>query len=299
MFGLFVRFNFCISLFLAGWAQAQTIAATAKQIYRGQVITQDALVYKSADFDSPVLIQLSKGQVYQISKKIYGAFHQIKVGKILGYISDVDVSPVNFRREGAEKPESKKEKPKDQPEDTRKKAEIKKRRSMELTRYLGVSFASLNYKEDTMGGTRSEALTFFGIKLAGPNVLIEGPFPTELNVRYSSGAPSYYEKRTGQSAGGFLFTLDMQYMSVGSLSKDWIRYFGFGPFFRYSKFDLSLRDSTTNKVTSYNADDMALGMIFTLGTGYRLGSFALRPEFNYVWEKQMYYGFSLAAQFEF
>lgn len=301
MYGLFVRFSFSIAtLALSTSAFAQVITGTAKQVSRGQVITQDALVYKNPDFDSPVLTQLSKGKTFQISRKTFGAFHQIKVdSKTFGYISDVDVQPLNFKREGAVRPPTKKEKPKDKDEDSRKKAVIKKRRSMEFTRYLGFMYSSINYKEETMGGVRAEALSFYGLKLAGPNVLIEGPFPTEMNVRFSSGAPTYYQKQTGQSAGGFLFTLDMQYQTVGALSKDWIRYFGFGPYFRYSKFDLSLKDPVTNKVISYNADDMALGAIFTLGTGFRMGSFALRPEFSYIWEKQHYYAISLAAQFEF
>jgi hypothetical protein len=44
---------------------------------------------------------------------------------------------------------------------------------------------------------------------------------------------------------------------------------------------------------------MAIGAVLSLGLGLRMGNFALRPEFKYYWEKQMYYGAGASFQVEF
>ena len=58
------------------------------------VVTDGAIVYKTANFDSAVFGYLRAGEVVRISNKTIGAFYRVKFEKRLGYISDVDVKPV-------------------------------------------------------------------------------------------------------------------------------------------------------------------------------------------------------------
>ena len=54
-----------------------------KVVFKGKVINEGAIVYKNADFDSPVLGYLPAGKVYEISSKTFGAFYRIRVEKFV------------------------------------------------------------------------------------------------------------------------------------------------------------------------------------------------------------------------
>lgn len=262
-----------------------------KVVYKGKVINDGAIVYKAADFDSPVLGYLPAGKVYEISSKTFGPFYRIRVEKQIGYIADIDIKPINFKPTAPPGEEKKKM----AKEISRK----KKKLPFTLTRFVGPAFSSVNYTEDTLGATRSEALSFFGAKISGPDVVIEGEIPTEINLNFHLGAPTYYETLTGLGTGGFLFLTDFQLQHVRAVAQNALIYFGFGPMFRFSKFDLSLRDSTTGRSSAYRAEDAALGAAFSAGLGLRMGAVALRAEGKYFWEKNKYWSLGGALQFEF
>lgn len=293
MFGLFVRS--LVLLFLGLTAMATEPAVNP--YVQARIINQGASVYKEPDFDSPVLGQVALGKVFEVYPKLQGAFYRIKVGKTLGYIADNDIQFVKTGAGGKIVPV--KAPPKESKQKKRKQAEIKKRRPFAATRYVGLSYLTNYFKEETLDGKRSEAGSYFGLKMSGPDVALEGEIPSEINVQFHSGAPSYYQSLTGVDSGGFIFMMDMQFLSVSTLSPMVLSWIGFGPMFRYSKFAVGLKDPSTGKTTAYNAEDMAIGAVFSLGLGLRLGNLALRPEFKYYWEKQMYYGAGASLQIEF
>lgn len=313
MFGRFVRQSLRLFFFvsLAGtlWAKpiqrgpASEAAAGAWQ--QAQVITPNANVYQAADFDSPVLGHLKQGTVWNISKDVTGAFYQIRVrDNLIGYVCDVDVKagkPIAKGNLGPEKPKplsgatpAKREPP-----------AVKKQRSFEYTDFWGIELASIRYRENTMGLRPTDQLSFYGLQFSGPNIVFDG-YTTEFNALVSLGAPRYYQQATGNDASGFIFLTDFLFLQNRNLSRDVMFFFGFGPMFKFSKFEVALNcdaglcNGTTTGTLPESLTDMSLGAVFDTGITQRLGSsFALRAELQYYWEKLQYYGFSLSGQFSF
>lgn len=305
MFGLFVLrmrlflsnfFLIIISLCLFMSPTNSALAEPAK-VYKARILVEGALVYQKADFDSAILGTLKEKQVFEVSFKSFSGFHRIRVGNKIGYIIESDLEPLNFEFEGQKKLKSGSKKNKSSKNKKAERSEPRKKRPFALSRFVGPAIATINFTENTMGSKLSESETFFGVKLSGTDVLIEGDIDTEINLMFRYGAPGYYDTFTGQSASGWNLITDFQLQHVSTLSPIAIGYFGFGPMFRFSKFDVALKDSGVT--TAYSATDMVLGAAFSLGMGFRAGAVALRSEFKYYWEKTQYSGLTAAMQFEF
>lgn len=71
-----------------------TFTTKSKAAQDATVVTDGAMVYKTANFDSAVLGYLRAGEIVRISNKTLGAFYRVKFEKRIGYISDVDVKPI-------------------------------------------------------------------------------------------------------------------------------------------------------------------------------------------------------------
>lgn len=284
MFGSSVRNNFLLAfLLLFPW-----ILQAAE---KAQVINEGAAVYQSDDFDSPVVENLKAGQVFDISSQKYSdAFYKIRVRKgVIGYIADTDV------RTKAQAIEQKKSKKKEK----KAKAEKKEKNKLPflLTQYVGLQYAQIYFREDTMGLKPTANLGFFGLQIAGPDMVVAGPGYTVLNVLFHQGAPKYYETATGKEANGMIFLLDFLFQTVNPLGENAMSFYGLGPLFKYSKFNVTLLDGSTPK--SYSMTDATLGAVFNLGAGLRVGDAALRLEWQYYWEKMQYWGLGLAVQMPF
>lgn len=266
-----------------GFSQAKKFAS-----FKGKVMHDGAIVYSEADFDSQVLGYAKIGGIYEISSKTFGVFYRIQVKPgVIGYIADSDIMPLNKVSAKGNIESTQKEKG-ERP---------KKHRSFENARYFGLQYSQVNYFEETMGRGLTESLAFFGMKLSGPYLLIQGPINTEMNFIFHMGAPSYYEKYTGHAAAGWIFMTDFLIQMVLPQGKNTMFYFGFGPMFRISKFQTVVGSGTAT--TTYNLEDMALGAAFNLGIGFRMGAVALRAEGKYYWEKYKNTAANLALQFEF
>jgi hypothetical protein len=263
--------------------------------YRAQTISEEVPVYRDADFDSPVIATLPEGKTFEVShRKFNEAFFRLRVKPgVLGYVSDADVKTFFASGEKkAGKVRKKSQKP-DEPQD--KKAQ----RPFQFTQYGGFQYAMIQYQEDTMGDRRKEDLGFFGAKISGPNLIIEGEIPTEMNFLFHYGAPSYYEKLTGKPADGWILLMDFLFQNYYPQSKNTMAFFGFGPVLKYSKFNATLTDPTTGKASDYNLEDFSFGAVFNAGAAVRFRQMALRAEAQYYWEKMSYLGLSLSLQFAF
>jgi hypothetical protein len=294
-------------------ASSATIAPTspAKPYpYKARTVNEEVQVFEKPDFDSKVIATLDEGHVFDVSSQLYGgAFYRIRLQPgLLGYVSDADVKPlwksgVKASVGGVEKPLSKAEEKKQKAKQAHKRKPDqpeKKNRSFEYTQYVGLQYASIEYQEETMGDRRREPGSFFGVKLAGPDLVVDGAFPTEINFLFRNGAPGYYERLTGKGADGWIFLMDFLFESYFPQGRNALLFLGFGPMFRYSKFNVSLTDNTTNKTQDYSLEDMAVGAVFNAGAAVRLSQkVALRGELQYYWEKQPYWGAGAAFQFAF
>lgn len=282
------RISFCLLLSLSflgvsGFAQSKSDPPPQK----AETLNDENAVYAEPNFDAKVIAVLPGGKTYSISNGIFaGAFYRIRVKPgLVGYIADSDVRP--FGQKLKDKKAPSKEKKRAEP----------KRRPFEFSRYMGPSFYQIKFEEDTMGSSRSEPVNFFGLKMSGADVLLEGLLPTEINILYAPKPPGYYETLTRHSASGFIFMTDLLLQNYLPQSKDSLIFFGFGPLFRYSKFDVTLTESGANK--NYSLEDMTLGAAFNAGLALRVSSVALRLEAKYHWEKRSYLGFGAALQFLF
>jgi len=259
--------------------------------YRAGTLEDGVQVYKDANFDSPVIATLPGGKVYDVSAKIInGAFYRIRVKPgMIGYVSDADVKPL-FPAAGGKQGGDKK---------SEFHIDKKKKRPFEFTRYAGFQYSLIEFTEDTMGDKRKDQLGFFGAKLSGPDLMVDGMFPTDVNFLFYYGAPDYYEKLSGNSTDGWILLMDFLWESYFPQGKNALTFVGFGPMFKFSRFNVSLTDPVTAKTTDYSLQDMSLGAVFNLGVALRWEPVALRGELQYYWEKQTYWGASLALQFPF
>lgn len=267
-------------------AQGATNAKSSGQ--KAKVLNHGALVYKSPSFDSKVLARLPENKVYLISSKLFsGAFYKIKVREgLLGYIADTDVSV-------SAKPNRNSKKSEKTPEDSES---PKREKAFEFQKFRGFEFARINYREDTMGLKPTQGMNFFGFKLSGPNVAMEGSY-TDANFLFAFQAPGYYEQATGNAANGFVMIIDSVFETALPQGKNTLLYYGFGPFLKYSKLDVAL--TVNGKSEAYELVDMGLGAVFNLGLAQRMGSVAVRTELQYYWEKMQYVGLGISLQLPF
>lgn len=274
--GLIVLFLMLFPWF--GWAQVQ----------QATVIEDGALVYKEADFDAPIIASLKRGSVYTISKSVKGPFYKIRIkpGSV-GWVSDVDIRPgvINLKPSKLKK-ESKKEEEKSVP-----------KKPFFAARYRGLALDYINFTEDTLGEERSDYLLFYGLKFNGFDTLFQGEIYAEGNLLFHFGAPKYYADVTKKNADGFIFIADFLLQTAIPQGKNQLFYYGFGPVFKYSHFNLELPDGA--RTLNYSADDMSLGAVFNLGLAFRLWKTSLRTDAKWYWEKAQYPGFGLSLGLEF
>lgn len=260
----------------------------SQQVQKGTVINDGAMVYQDADFDAPVIDTLKRGAVHSISKGTKGPFHKIRLNSgSLGWIADTDIKLGVLKLASV-----KKEKTPEQEERERRK------KPFFATRYRGPTFEFINFSEETLGKERSANLVFYGIKFNGYNTIFDGDIYADANIIFHSGAPDYYQSYTKKSADGMILIANFLLQTTLPQSKWHLVYYGFGPMFRYSNFNLEVPNGT--KTTSYTAADMSLGALFDLGLAFRIGSsLSLRADAKYYWEKTQYYGLGLNLGWEF
>lgn len=297
-----MKYFLALLLFIFGLSMLTSLQAFAAAA-KGRIRSEGATIYKAASFDSPVIANLAPGTTYYISSVLFnGAFYRIMIKKnVLGYVPDYQIDPLNGSAAKAAPISTAAQKNKKMSKTADKAAERKDpaQRSIALTRYGGLEYAMIDYKEHTMGSNYHQNMSFFGFKFSGPNLMVSGPFTMDINVLMHFGAPNYYETATGNSADGFILLADMMLQTNWPLSKNAMLYYGFGPVFHFSKFNLRLGSTTPTK-KSYLAEDMNLGAVFNLGLAGRLSNrWGIRGEARYYWEKTMYLGFAGAVQYSF
>jgi hypothetical protein len=288
---------FVCTFLLANLADAQTKPKSYP--YQAQIIGSEVQIYDKPSFDAKIIGSVQEGQRFDVSSQIYGgAFYRIRVKPgLLGYVSDADVKPL-WVGGGVSKPQEVKTAAKKTAE-TKKKKSDKRKRPFEYTQFAGIQFASIEYQEATMGDRRKQAMGFFGAKLSGPNLVVDGAFPTEVNFLFHLGAPDYYERLTGHTADGWIFLMNFLWESYFPAGKNALSFIGFGPLLRYSKFNASLTDSSTGRTSDYSLEDIGFGAVFNAGMAVRIDQVALRGELQYYWEKQTYWGAGLSILYSF
>lgn len=251
------------------------------------VVTDGAMVYKKGDFDAAVVGYLNVGQKVRISSKKFGPFYRIQFKQgVIGYIADIDVD-VGLKSAGS-LPTSKKSK--DVMSEGRARSFISKR-------YLGASYASLNYSEEFNSRNESASLSFFGLKYTGPMRFLSGPFVLDTNLLYHSGYPSYYNMTTppsqGKSGKILMYDLQVLYSLVEGSQRTVWAYVGGGLAMSYSSFVVEINGS------KQDLSDVLFGGVIGGGIAFQTGKFAFKFEPKYYAMKSNYFALVGSVQYEF
>lgn len=242
------------------------------------VVEEGAPLYQNPNFDSGPIQQLHMGDFIEVSKRTFGeyGFHRVRTaeGK-MGYMieSDFKLGKLNLKApapiSNAGKAVSK------------QKSEVRHLKPFRDTKFYGISFDQLWFRENTFGLTPTSAMPLLGLKLVGPNLWFEGDTVTEFNFQISPQAPGYYQQATGNSASGFLLHADYLLNATFVQSPRFLTFLGFGPMLRYSNFQVAL-NSGTNKSNAYTLTDAVFGAVINAGIGMRFSSSAARLEYRLI-----------------
>ena len=269
-----------------------------KKTTAGQDVTvsaETAIVYDKANFDASAIAYLPAGEQVRVSKKVYGKiqkFYKVRLqnGKF-GYISTIDVqagkkSASKSAKANSAKPLSDKER--DQISRARVKRELAK--PMMYNKWFGVSVGSVSFREKIEGTHGKAQLLTYGLKITGPDVLLQGPI-MDINLVAHFGAPDYYKDISLTQATGFLFFGDAMILIPFGLGTDSGLYAGLGPMFKYSSFK-----SISNAGEPRDSSDFGIGGSFAAGVAYRFGAFSARVEGKYYVESLTHAQIQLGIQ---
>ena len=267
-----------LSLFsLSASAQSSVAAKNQSKNQVGIVISPEAAVYSSADFDSEVIGQLQENQKVPMSNKRFksktdfGAFFKVKMpnGKI-GYVADNDIQPLRLKKKMDEEMG---------PADDD---------SLYFKKMVGGSLATVNFSEKFQGKTSSAQTTMFGFRVSGPDILGDSP-PLDLNILVGIKPPSYYDGMSSGASGFFLLG------DVGLIFPlmDWTKSmlnFGAGLMWTYTHFSVPINGKT------YTSDELRLGIDLSFGGAIRFDQLVIRGDVKYFIEKTQYSGLMLSLQ---
>jgi hypothetical protein len=289
-----------------------SFATPAKPPGVGAVVKTDgAIVYKQPDFDAPVITSLAKGANVRVSRGVtgqYAKFHKVKVGDQIGYIADIDVNvegTAPYReakqiadRASAEKTKTKKRKRSDANSGAReasggKKSKAKKHQEpIMFTRYVGLSLGETWYKEGITGVDASATLTTYGLKMTGPDILLNGAL-MDFNLILHYGAPSYYGPLSSTPPSGFVLWTDALFLLPFVQGFNHMFYLAAGPMLALSDFKV------VNGGHSQDLMALKIGLDGAIGAGFRVDKTAFKLEAKYIYEKQVYHSLGFAVQTQY
>jgi hypothetical protein len=244
------------------------------------IVTDGAMIYRQANFDSAVIGYMRAGQKTKISSKTFGAFYRVRFKQgVVGYISDVDVEPQGGRR--GRKPTT----PKDR----------KFSKSFISKRYFGILLSQVHFAETYNDADVGEDMLFYGLKFTMPMKYLLGPFVLDSELLYHSGAPSYYNSSISSAVSGkvLIFDLEAMFSLYESRNRGFWAYVGAGPAFVYSSFVVTLNNS------QQDLSEADFGGVITGGVAVRMSKLAFKFEPKYFVFKSSYFGFLGSLQYEF
>ena len=280
---------------------AKVKKSTPSGSQKGTVIVPEGTIFQTPSFDGQVIGTVGEGQIFDISLGKLGAFYKIRIRPgLLGWISEAEIKPnAGTQMQGPDTPPDEGTSPAGRSAKGDK-APVEKKKVISGRRFRGLALENINYSEKTMGKIRRDVLLFYGLKFSGPNTVFSGFVETDAEILFHSGAPGYYQAATGNPASGFIMMGNFLFETTVPQGRDSMLFYGFGPNFRLSHIETSLKnDPDAGSYRAYAMDDMTIGAVFNLGATYAIGSYALRLEGRYYWETQQYFSFGLAIQKEF
>lgn len=309
--------------FLLLWGFVAPIFFFAPQAHALQgTVTEDTEIFEEPTFDSEVIAEVAEGTRIPISKgstgNEFGRFRKTRVDGKIGWIpinkvrADGVKTPVIPKGDLAD-PEPRPRSPKGSgsgkggttagtpggtktpppkatpaPQAGQSTSSRDSRRKVErdiylLTRYVGLSLGSMEFREGIAGRDRTANVSTYGFKVSGPDTVLPGGV-TDWNFHFHYGAPSYYDELSSVKPSGFLLMTDVSMLLPLRFDEDSALVFGAGPLLVMS----SLQASQGSR--RYDMFSIGAGLALSLGAGWRWGDHGLRIEGRYLVERKIHRG---------
>lgn len=249
------------------------------------VVTDGAMVYQGADFDSRVIGYFRQGQKVRASTKTFGPFYKVRFKQgVVGYVSDVDVVPTDKLKKDPNSKSGKKDGDKSSG-----------KRPLFSQFQFGFIGAYSSYTEVINKSEKNANIFTYGVKISMPMTLFDGPFLLDVNAHLTQTAPQYYDDISDKTPTGTIMIFDMSLVFVLDefSQKDGVIYMGAGPAVVYSALEIEKSGS------SFITEEARGGGVFSIGFGYRMGPLVLKFEPRYYVEKSNYLSGLAALQFAF
>jgi hypothetical protein len=279
-------------------ARAADAAKSGKKSSAGMiavVISETTQIYEKPDLDAKVVAVVKRGTRLPISKGTRGEFakfHRTRVDGKIGWVLILDIRSEAAAKKVFTKALAEAYKPgpfaEDPPEGDDKLTEGREENEpFAFTKSASFVVGLANYKESIAGGEYSTDLMSYGIKLTGPDVLIDGPL-MDVNLLFHYGAPDYYRQLSATNPSGFLIFADANLLLPIVLRQDSLVGIGAGPLLVVSNIQAA------QGAQNYSMWQMNLGATVELTGGLRFGSWCVRVDGKYMFEKKTYRQVQLA-----
>lgn len=299
-FSVWVSSSYIVFLFILTVAtspvSAQKFAQKSKKKAKAQIAivqVEGAAVYKFPNFDAPVIEYLRAGSkvIATLTPRQgiggFGAFYRVRLkNKTLGWMTDVDLLPQYKKsdrpsKEVEQNPEYKK---------IEKKAKDSQREPIYFSKFVGGHVGLVQFTEKFDGRELSSDSILFGVRAIGPGLLFDGP-PFDFSFSFSLEAPDHYKEFANGPATGFFMMADMLMPFPIIDGTNGMLTLGLGPMVTYTNFQLRIRTS------AFDSQELRLGLVSSLAYMQRFGTFAMRFEGRYYFEKTEYFGGFLSFLF--
>jgi hypothetical protein len=260
------------------------ISPYAFAVQKAKIFNEQVDIYSEADFDSDVMDEVYKNEVYFISSKTYGPFYRIKLknGKI-GYIPDTEVDiegkgrvqPKDLDNEIFESEKKYAEMFGDQDDDASEEDLFGIARA-------GPTLQLINFHENTMGSDQIDNLLAYGYKSVSD---------IAWSVLGTFSVPKYYVEEKGGTARGVKLWADMGFSnSITNIGSTEIRYSA-TIFTHISAITL---DTPSRK---YDLQDITIGVTLEAGWLIKIRRSAIDLAIKYYFDKSSYAGFGFSYLF--
>lgn len=292
-----------------------------------EVVTDGAMVYEKADFDSTVIGYLQRGQKVRVSNKPRGAFYKVQFSQgVIGYITDVDIKieggkPPSQASEDSNKSskrkKSKSEKKDPEPNETNKEEnpwdeekkdpwdeDTAKDTSFGFGPVINYFFSYSEKRADNLAIDDMNFLTY------GLNFTVPIFFSTTLDMSahfspYTSKFENFYESKGYKLVeGGITHSFPVLFLDfvvtkvIFNLPPHFSVSLGIGPNFQMNLLKVQTEIEGNNEVVERKLSGIDFGGVALLSLNYHINSVInvyLRPTYRY--ETTSYFSLALGLTF--
>ena len=289
----------CITVFFSDLGLAKKRRKRRRRSQPAVVKNNGSAVYLDRSFDAPIIAYMEAGKKVKISRKKYkglggfGIFFKIKVkkGKV-GYIADTDIVP-RFKKKIGQKKISENPLFKDLT-NSKKKKRKKPRDPIYFSRYVGLTFSSVNFTETIASKDVSDSLTVFGLRLSGPGTIMED-LPLDTDISVSMAPPSYYEILSDNSvATGLVLIAHTSLMFPLAEWADTLINYSLGLSTVYTSVQF------LGGGRNFDSQEFRIGALAGVAANFRFArDYLFKLEAKYFYEKTQYMGYGAALQMNY